>query len=151
MKLKSSIVLIAIFSVFLCPAVLAQDSIPFLEKTLSKKIGYDISVRYLIYLPKGYGDTLQKWPLLLYLHGGMGRGSDFKKLHWYPVPRMILEKKYEPPFIVLIPQCPEGKMWSDLVLVEVAELLKNTIESYKVDPARIYAVGYSMGGMEYWL
>jgi predicted peptidase len=146
MKLKSSIVFIAIFSVFLSPTVQAQDSSPFLEKILSKKIGFDISLRHLIFLPKGYDDSHKKWPLLLYLHGGMGRGKDFKKLHWYPVPRIILEKKYEPPFIVLIPQCPVGKMWSDMVLIEVAELLKTTMESYKVDTTRVYAVGYSMGG-----
>ncbi len=146
MKWKSWIWFVAVFGVFFNLTVQAQDNSPFLEKTLSKKIGYDISVRYLIYLPKGYDEASKKWPLLLYLHGGMGRGSDFKKLHWYPVPRMILEKKYDLPFIVLIPQCPEGKMWSDMVLIEVAELLKNAIESYKVDTTRVYAVGYSMGG-----
>lgn len=146
MKLKSSLFLLVLLSLFFELTIQAQDSRPFFEKTLSKKISYDISVRHLIYLPKGYGDSPKKWPLLLYLHGGMGRGSDFKKLHWYPVPRMILEKKYEPPFIVLIPQCPEGKMWSDMVLIEVMELLKVTIASYDVDIARVYAVGYSMGG-----
>ena len=146
MKLKSSLFLLVLLSLFLELTIQAQDSRPFLEKTLSKKISYDISVRHLICLPKSYSDSPKKWPLLLYLHGGMGRGSDFKKLHWYPVPRMILEKKYEPPFIVLIPQCPEGKMWSDMVLIEVMELLKATIESYEVDTARVYAVGYSMGG-----
>jgi predicted peptidase len=123
-----------------------QDNNPFLERTFAKKIDYDISLRYLIYLPEGYKESGEKWPLLLYLHGGMGRGNDFKKLYWYPVPRMILEKKYILPFIVLIPQCPEGKIWSDTELVEVAELLKETIESYKVDDTRVYAVGYSMGG-----
>lgn len=146
MRVKSSLWSVAVFSIFLILTIQAQDSKPFLEKTFSKKIGYDISVRHLIYLPKGYDDSQEKWPLLLYLHGGMGRGSDFKKLHWYPVSRMIIEKKYDLQFVVLIPQCPEGKMWSDMELVGVVELLKNTIESFKVDATRIYAVGYSMGG-----
>jgi acetyl esterase/lipase len=123
-----------------------QDHYPFIEKTFSKKLSCDISVRHLIFLPVGYEDSPKKWPLLLYLHGGMGRGSDFKKLYWYPVPKMILEEKYKLPFIVLIPQCPEGKMWSGMELIEVAELLKHTIRSYKVDSTRVYAVGYSMGG-----
>jgi predicted peptidase len=31
-------------------------------------------------------------------------------------------------------------------LIEVTELLKHIVECYRVDDARIYAVGYSMGG-----
>jgi predicted peptidase len=146
MKLKSSIVFIAIIIVYISPLVRVQDSSPFLKKTFVKKLSCDLSLQHLIYLPKGYEDSPKKWPLLVYLHGGMGRGSDFEKLHWYPVPRMILEKKFDPPFIVLIPQCPEGKLWSNMELIGVVELLKNTIASYEVDTTRVYAVGYSMGG-----
>jgi len=133
-------------SIFFNLTIQVQDNKPFLEKTFSKKICCDISVRHLIFLPEGYNDSQKKWPLLLYLHGGMGRGNDFKMLYWYPVPKMILKKKYKLPFIVLIPQCPKGKMWSDMELIKVAELIKHTIESYKVDSTRVYAVGYSMGG-----
>lgn len=146
MKVKFKPGFVVVLSLFLNAALRAQESKPFLEKTLLKKIDCDISVRHLIFLPDGHSDSQEKWPLLLYLHGGMGRGNDFKKLHWYPVPRMILEGKYKPPFIVLVPQCPEEKLWSDMELFKVAELLKHAVESYKVDEARIYAVGYSMGG-----
>jgi len=146
MKIKLSVWSVAVFSLFLSLSIKAQGINPFLEKTFAKKWSCDISMKYLIHLPDGYDDSPKKWPLLLYLHGGMGRGNDFKKLHWYPVPRMILEGKYDLPFIVIIPQCPEGKMWSDMELISVVELVKNTIESYKVDENRIYAVGFSMGG-----
>jgi len=146
MKLKSSQWLFILVSIVLNLPLQAQDETPFLEKIFSKEICHDISLRYLISLPVGYNDSPEKWPLLLYLHGGMGRGNDFKKLYWYPVPKMILEKKYNLSFIVLIPQCPDGKMWSDMELIEVNELLKNTIKSYHVDSTRVYAIGYSMGG-----
>lgn len=146
MKVKSIIRVAAVLIIFLNAALRAQESKPFLEKTFSKKIDCDISVRHLVFLPDEYSNSQDKWPLLLYLHGGMGRGNDFKKLHWYPVPRMILEGKYKPPFIVLVPQCPEGKMWSDIELIKVAELLKHAVATYRVDETRIYAVGYSMGG-----
>jgi len=146
MKLNSPVWYMAVFIAFSALRIQAQDTRLFIEETYSEKMSCDISMRYLIHFPDGYDDFSKKWPLLLYLHGGMGRGNDFKKLHWYPVPRMILEQKYELPFIVLIPQCPEGKMWSNMELISVVELLRNTIESYKVDENRIYAVGYSMGG-----
>jgi predicted peptidase len=146
MKVKFKPWFVIVLSIFLNLATYAQESKPFLEKTFSKKIEYNISVRHLIFLPDEYSNSQEKWPLLLYLHGGMGRGNDFKNLHWYPVPRMILEGKYKPPFIVLVPQCPEGKLWSDMELIKVAELLKHIVESYRLDETRIYAVGYSMGG-----
>jgi len=146
MRVKTRLWIFVVFSVFINPAIQAQESKPFLEKIYSQKLVCDISVRHLIFLPDGYSDSQERWPLLLYLHGGMGRGKNFKKLHWYPVPRMILQGKYKLPFIVLVPQCPEGTMWSDMELIKVAELLKHIVESNRVDEARIYAVGYSMGG-----
>jgi predicted peptidase len=143
---KSSQWFLVLFSIIFNLPIQAQDNGPLFEKKFSKEICSDISLQYLISLPTGYNDSREKWPLLLYLHGGMGRGNDFKKLYWYPVPKMILEKKYDLPFIVVIPQCPEGKMWSDMELIKVTELLKNIIECYKVDSSRVYAIGYSMGG-----
>ena len=145
MKLKPSQWLLILISIFFNPTIRAQNSEPFLERNFSKEICYNISLRYLIYLPANY-DSQNNWPLLLYLHGGMGRGNDFKKLYWYPVPKMIREKIYNLPFIIVIPQCPEGKIWSDIELIHVTELIKDTVKSYNVDSTRIYAIGYSMGG-----
>lgn len=146
MKSNSSPWVLILLGIVLNLPVQAQENGPLFEKIFSQEICYDLSLRYLIYLPAGYNDSPEKWPLLLYLHGGMGRGNDFKKLYWYPVPKMILEKKYNLSFIIVIPQCPEGKMWSDLELIKVTELLKHAIKSYDVDSTRVYAVGYSMGG-----
>lgn len=146
MKSNTSLRFLILISIISNLPIQAQDDGPFLEKNFSKEICHTLSLRYLLYLPAGYDKSQEKWPLLLYLHGGMGRGNDFKKLYWYQVPKMILEKKYDLPFIIIIPQCPEGKMWSNMELLEVFELLKNAIESYKVDSTRIYAIGYSMGG-----
>ncbi len=131
--------------VFTLP-IQAQELGQVYEKNFAKPICYNISLPYLIYLPADYNDSPDPWPLLLYLHGAMGRGSNFKNLDWYPVPKMMLEKKYNLPFVIMVPQCPEGKMWSDLELIEVAELLRTTIKSYRVDSTRVYAIGYSMGG-----
>jgi predicted peptidase len=136
---------VILLAIFLNLTVQAQESSPLLEKKFSQKICYNAELPYLLYLPVNY-DSLNSWPLLLYLHGGLGRGTDFRKLYWYPLPKMIIEKKYNLPFIVLIPQCPQGKLWSGRELISVTELLKDIILSYQVDSTRIYAVGYSMGG-----
>jgi predicted peptidase len=121
-----------------------KQNSPFSKNELSKKITKEISLRYLIHLPEGYEGSEQHFPLLLYLHGGIGRGADFQKLYWYPIPKMILEKKFPNSFIAVIPQCPKGKMWTELTDA-LTELIHEITLRYKIDTTRIYGIGYSMG------
>jgi predicted peptidase len=124
---------------------MAQRKSAFLESELSKTITKRISLRHLIHLPEGHEGKNQRWPLLLYLHGGMGRGNDFQKIFWYPVPKMILENAFPNSFVVVIPQCPEGKIWTELSDA-LLELIHDITGRYKIDTSRIYGIGYSMGG-----
>src|SRR4030043_204197 len=56
-----------------------------------KEISRTIKPQYLLYLPKDYGKVEKQWPLLLYLHGGLGRGNDIQKIMWYPIPKMFAQ------------------------------------------------------------
>jgi predicted peptidase len=116
-------------------------------RSFEKTITRTVSVDYLFYLPANYSEKAKKWPLLLYLHGGRGRGKDLEKLMWYPVPKMLKQGE-SLPFIVVVPQCPEGEMWTDTDMVMA--LLDQVIADYSVDPDRVYLVGYSMGGHGAW-
>jgi predicted peptidase len=111
-----------------------------------KELKRTVSANYLLYLPRNYGER-EDWPLLLYLHGGKGRGDDASLLDWYPLPRM-LSRDGTYPFMALIPQCPAGEMWTDTELLKA--LLDDIATRYKVDRSRIYLVGYSMGGTGAW-
>ena len=111
-----------------------------------KEITRTVKGQYLLYLPKNY-DPVRKWPLLLYLHGGMGRGNDIEKMKWYPVVKMCYTND-SLPFIVLSPQCPEGETWTDHEML--IALLDKIISEYAVDTKRIYLAGYSMGGGGVW-
>lgn len=111
-----------------------------------KEITRTVKGQYLLYLPKSY-DPARKWPLLMYLHGGMGRGNDIGKMKWYPVVKMCYNND-SLPFIVLSPQCPEGETWTDHEML--IALLDKVVSEYAVDPARIYLAGYSMGGQGVW-
>ena len=92
-------------------------------------------MNYLLYLPDGYAESSKSWPLLLYLHGGKGRGSDLTKVAWYPVPQMLDEGGYDLPFVVVVPQCPKGELWTDTdALVALLDEI----------------LGYSMGGNGAW-
>ena len=75
MEIKQSLWSVAVFSLFLSLSIQAQDNSPFIEKTFVEKWDCDISMRHLIHLPEGYDAASKKWALLLYLHGGMGRGN----------------------------------------------------------------------------
>ena len=113
-----------------------------------KEITRTVAANYLLYLPKDYGvQGEKKWPLILYLHGGMGRGDDLEKVMWYPLPKMLSQNDSFP-FVVITPQCPAGEMWTDTGLL--ISLLDEVLSAYSIDPDRVYLAGYSMGGNGAW-
>jgi predicted peptidase len=104
-------------------------------------------MRYLFYLPDTYGkDTIVKWPLILFLHGGGERGDDLSKVKANGPPRLIARGK-KLPFIVVSPQIPLGELWDPDLLVW---MLKDIIKNYRVDKERIYLTGLSIGGLGTW-
>ncbi len=115
--------------------------------TFEKEIQRRVRMPYLLYLPAAYGSLDGSWPLILYLHGGMGRGDDIERVMWYPVPKMLIENDTFP-FIVVTPQCPAGEMWTDTEAL--IALLDEIVSEYSVDPNRVYLMGYSMGGHGAW-
>lgn len=50
----------------------------FFENELTKKVTKEISIRYLIHLSENYDSSKDHLPLLIYLHGGLGKGVIFK-------------------------------------------------------------------------
>jgi Predicted peptidase len=116
-----------------------------LEKIIEKKITLD----YLLYLPKGYEESDEKYPLVIFLHGAGERGSDVEKLKVHGIPKLVSEgKAFE--FIAVAPQCPEDKWWGGFVEDEFENLLRESIADYRVDTSRIYLTGLSMGGFGTW-
>ncbi len=111
------------------------------------KLGRTIKVtlKYLIYLPKDY-DQKESWPVLLFLHGSGERGDNLDLVKKHGPPKLIGTGK-QFPLIVVSPQCPNGRWWE---AVELATLLDEIVEKYKVDQDRIYVTGLSMGGFGTW-
>ncbi len=104
-----------------------------------------ITMHYLLYLPKDYAQQ-DRWPLLLFLHGAGERGADLERVKVHGPPKLIAAGK-EFPLIVVSPQCPEGQWWQPH---ELAALVDEIVEKYKVDQDRIYVTGLSMGGYGTW-
>ena len=108
----------------------------------------DVSYRYLSYVPREYDiDTVKKWPLIIYLHGGSDRGTDLKKLYSSGIPDQIYRGR-EFPFIIISPQCPKNIRWSTDNWFEA--FYKEVTARYRIDSNRIYLTGFSLGGAGTW-
>jgi len=106
-----------------------------------------LSADYLLFLPQDYAaGSDQRWPLILFLHGSGERGTNLWLVAKHGPPKIdTTETNF--PFIVVSPQCPIGKIWSDdLVLA----LLDEIETKYQVDANRVYLTGLSMGGYGAW-
>lgn len=102
---------------------------------------------YLIYLPREYASSTKRFPLLIYLHGGSLKGQNPEKLKAYGPPKEVAGGR-EFPFILVSPQCPEGRYWSTDNWFE--PLFAELTRKYRIDRARIYLTGISMGGYGAW-
>ena len=101
-------------------------------------------IDYLLFLPQGYEKSQQRWPLMLFLHGGGESGTNLADVKRNGPPRYV-ESHPEFPFILVSPQTKSG--WD--IRTPMA-LLDNVISRYRVDTRRIYLTGVSMGGSSTW-
>lgn len=108
----------------------------------------EVSYPYLPYLPKEYNsDTVRRWPLIIYLHGGSQRGTNLKKLYDSGIPDQIYRGR-EFPFIIISPLCPLHLRWTTDDWFE--NFFKEIYGKYRIDTTRIYLTGLSLGGNGTW-
>lgn len=138
---------------------LTKDDIEFRKNVYIDQHGQRLPYR--LYVPLGY-DKSQKYPLLLWLHGGTGRGSDNvsqitrdNEIGSHIWTSSAAQGRF--PVFVLAPQCPSGENWSDPELNQPSKALALTMEAlagvqkeFAIDPNRIYVAGQSMGGLGVW-
>jgi predicted peptidase len=106
-----------------------------------------LAADYLLFLPAGYGtDAAKRWPLILFLHGAGERGTNIWQVAKHGPPKIDTTANNFP-FIVVSPQCPEGKIWSNDLLLALLDEIEN---QYAVDLHRVYLTGLSMGGFGTW-
>ncbi|HTN45647.1 MAG TPA: serine hydrolase [Flavipsychrobacter sp.] len=105
-------------------------------------------------------DFTQKYPLVIYLHGGGSRGSDNEKpVSKLPAAFLDAATRALYPCYLLVPQCAEEDSWvsfpgfpGSLEAVgtrsgtTLIQLIRHLVETKDVDPHRIYLTGFSMGG-----
>jgi predicted peptidase len=104
-------------------------------------------LRYVLLLPADYRPShRRRWPLLLFLHGAGERGNDPRRVLKHGPVKMALRQPGFP-FVIVAPQCPAGRTWSNGALIP---LLDAIITRHNLDPRRVYLTGLSMGGAATW-
>lgn len=106
------------------------------------------TLQYYLYFPEGYTPkTDEKYPLLLFLHGGGESGDSLVTVKRNGPPKLITQgKKF--PFLLLAPQNPYKNSWWNTRAVK--QLLDSVVTNNAVDPNRIYLTGLSRGGGAAW-
>jgi predicted peptidase len=119
----------------------------FLDRTLSL---HETDYRYQVYLPDNWTPN-QKWPIILFLHGYGERGSDGLLQTDVGLPHAIRLNRSHFPAVVVIPQCPMDRWWTQQPMEEMAlATLAAATKDFKGDPKHTYLTGLSMGGFGTW-
>jgi predicted esterase len=110
---------------------------------LAKLQGWLVPYQKIVTMPPGYESAPdKKWPLIIFLHGSGERGDDLSVLKGKG-PAGYVDSGHPLPFIVVSPLCPRHDRWNPDLILNVVTGMEKT---YRIDPARIYLTGLSMGG-----
>lgn len=141
MKQKASIIrrFLLLFILALPLMCYAQERIQ-KGKTEAKYNVIPNGYNFWMYTPADYESGVNKYPLIIFLHGASLSGYDLNKVKRYGVIDAISKGKIIPA-LVAAPQTHNG--WNP---DKVNDLLEWVEENYRVDKSRIYVIGMSMGG-----
>lgn len=149
MTAKSGIIMFGLIGVLLMtrPARAGQDSEMFQDRAIT--VGAT-EYHFRVFTPKGW-TRKKKAPVILFLHGAGERGDDNlaqTKVGIGP----ILRQQDTLPFIVVLPQCPRNRWWTEPDMqAQALKALDQTVKEFNGDPRRTYLTGLSMGGYGSWI
>jgi predicted peptidase len=115
-------------------------------QSYQKEITKTVSGRFLLYLPKPFGQEKKNWPLVIFLHGSGERGDDLEKVKVHGPPKLVAQQQ-EFPFILVSPQAPADELWD---IEKLNALLDEVIARLPIDTEQVYLTGLSMGGHGTW-
>ena len=107
------------------------------------------TIKYWLYTPT---NAIEDMPLIVYLHGGSGKGDDLELITAVDgFPQYLRDGKLAPNAYVIVPQVSsEYKGWGESK-ADVMKLISYVTEEYKIDGDRISLTGHSMGGSGAWM
>ncbi len=140
----------------------------FVARTYDDGRGHTLPYR--LFIPRGY-DPNKTYPLVVFLHGSGGRGTDnVKQITDQSAPLVFVQPENQArwPAFMLVPQCPPKQQWVDMpwatptgkgkrpatptwpmaAAMELVDQLRAEIPA--IDAQRLFVTGMSMGGFGAW-
>ena len=113
---------------------------------------HGLSYRFQVYLPEEWRrDDGRLWPVILFLHGRGERGSEGMWQTQIGLPEAVRDHPERWPFVIVMPQCPQGHYWTDPGSEDLAmAALDREAAEFHGDPERTYLTGISLGGYGAW-
>jgi predicted peptidase len=108
-----------------------------------------VAYAYQVYLPDGYQEMVPA-PAILSLHGSGEVGTDGRLPTEVGLGQALRQDPDRYPAIGIFPQVPAGVSWQGLGAEIAIAALEQTIAEFKIDFARVYLTGLSMGGNGCW-
>ena len=105
-------------------------------------------INYLLYAP----EDVENAPLIIYLHGGSGKGSNLSLLTENDgFPRYLQQGCFGlPNAYIAIPQLTSNHAgWSEIANALIG-MIHSLTENYSIDPQKVSLTGHSMGGTGVW-
>ena len=105
--------------------------------------------RYWLYTPS---DPTENMPLIVYLHGGSGKGDDLNLITAVDgFPQYLQSGQLgDVRAYVVIPQLPSTQKGWVNAAESISELIDHTVSTYKINRSNISLTGHSMGGTGTW-
>lgn len=129
------------------PTCARQDGEVFQSRTLTIE---GKTFQYRVFVPKAWSRK-KPWPVILFLHGAGERGDDNLAQTRVGLGPAILGQQDTFRSIVVMPQCPSNRWWSEPGMQSVAlKSLEQTAKEFNGDATRTYLTGLSMGGYGSW-
>lgn len=121
----------------------------FLNRSL---IFHGVLYHFQIYVPENYAHRdRRRWPIILFLHGRGERGSEGMWQTQVGLPQAVRDHPERWPFLIVMPQCPQGHYWTDPDMMGMAlSALDQESQEFHADSARTYLTGLSLGGYGAW-
>jgi pimeloyl-ACP methyl ester carboxylesterase len=118
--------------------------------------GESTDLSYLIDLPRNFDSTIDKKPMLVFLHGSNRQGFDLQgMLAAGPVFQILArpELNQSVAMMVLCPQLPPDWRWDTPGAAQAVNSLVHQLcgRYARIDSKRIYLTGLSMGGKGTWI
>jgi predicted peptidase len=87
------------------------------------------------------------WPVMFFFHGAGERGDNLDLVKKHGPPSLHGKKRELNKFIIVSPQCPQGRWWD---ITALKGLVDHTLKSQAIDADRVTLTGLSMGGFATW-